>query len=824
MSHLLLRNKTTRLITALLLLCAMLLSACAGLPELPPLPGQSEGVEPTSAAEQPQSAPEATAEPTPEPTPEPYRTDVVLSELQAKNKATVTDADGEFSDWFELYNPGAESCDISGCYFSDDENEPMKWQLGELILAPGEYRVIYCSGKNRTEGEMHTSFRLSNNGDTLLFSSPEGQEIWRFTYEKCPADASLSISGESYETGYFPTPGWPNTEDGYERFVAANDRHGALVVNEAMTYNDSFHFHAGGFYDWVELRNVSGETINLSDYYVTDDNDEPMQFQLPAAVLRPGETYVVFCGEPLLATASCHAPFKLASSGDAFYIYRADGSLSDYVSLYGVPFNLSKGRVSDDSGFFFFSSPSPAAQNNGAWARRTAQRPESLTRTGVYNGVTGVDVELTGEGTIYYTLNGNLPDRASYVYNGPIHLTETTLIRAVSMTDGKLPSQTASFTYVINENHTLPVVCVALEPMKLDVLYNHNGHMEYDSHTEFYDTDGGSFSSDCMITLHGAASRSAWAKKSFKVVFRDRYGGDIRYDLFGQGITEFHSLNLRGGDSVTMKTFREPLSAEFAERVAVEDPYALDSRFCILYVNGKYYGIYSLREAYSNKYIESHTGSPEDLNTISRAPIRIEYQPELFQLHNFIISCDITNPDNYQYIADRVDLQSFAQWLLLETYFNNRDTAGNIRYFRGVQPDSKWRTMFFDLDISMENGNAVIWEVINPAESQIGRMLTNLLKSPDFKQLFLETASGMYNNGLGYELVLEIFDRMVTELEPEMNRNLNRWGEGRALYDANLTAQLARFNQARDDSWLKIVQDFSGADDETMARLFPPRG
>ena len=398
------------------------------------------------------------------------------------------------------------------------------------------------------------------------------------------------------------------------------------------------------------------------------------------------------------------------------------------------------------------------------------------------------------------------------------------MIRAASYADGKLRSETATFTYVINEYHTLPVVCIALEPMKLDVLYNHNGNMEYDSHTEFYDTDGGSFASDCMVTLHGAASRNVWDKKSFKVVFRDRYGGDIHYDLFGQGITEFHSLNLRGGDTVFMKTYREPLAAEFAERVAVTDPFALDSRFCLLYVNGNYYGIYSLREAYSNKYIESHTGSDEDLNTISRAPIKIEYQPELFQLHNFIISCDISDPENYNYIADRVDLQSMAQWLLLESYFNNRDTAGNIRYFRGVQPDSKWRTMFFDLDISMENENAYMWEITNPSESQIGRMYTNLLRSSEFRQLLLETASGMYKNGLSYEIALEILDRMTAELEPEMDRNLARWGESRVLMENNLAAQRRVFSPHRDASWLQVVQIATGADDETMAEYFPERG
>ena len=812
-------HRKTRKLLACVLLCAMigtmLLAGCSLPPETLENTPNAAPQESARPAESPDETP---SEPTPEPTPEPYRTDVVLSELQAANKATLPDGDGEFVDWIELYNPSAEPQELGGCYLSDDGNEPCKWRIPELTLQSGEYALIFCSKKDRTEGELHTNFKLSGDGDTLYLSSPEGAVLWQASYESCPDGASLCFEDGSVRTTYFCTPGWPNTDGGYESFCAANDDHGALVINEAATYNDNFYFHAGGYYDWVELKNVSNESIRLSDYYVTDDPDEPFAFQLPDTLLGPSQTYVVYCGEALLTTSSCHAPFKLNSKGDSFFVFRSDGSTSDYISLYGIPLNHSKGRIDGRSGFFLFPKQTPAAVNSGG-ARMISERPECVTPSGVYNGVSGVDVELSGEGTIYYTLNGNIPDTSSYVYKGPIHLTRTTLIRAVSVASGKLKSETASFTYVINENHDLPVVCFALEPMKLTVLHN-NGNMEYDSHTEFYDLDGGSFSSDCMITLHGAASRSVWAKKSFKVVFRDRYGGDINYDLFGQGITEFHSLNLRGGDSVTMKTFREPLSAEFAERVAVVDPLTLDSRFCVLYINGEYRGIYSLREAYSKKYVASHTGSDEDLSLISRSPIT---QQGMRELYNYIVSCNIHDPECYQYIADRFDMESVAQWLLLETYFNNRDTDGNIRYCVGNQPDGKWRTMFFDLDISMENGNAFIVEIINP-DSEPGRIMSKLLQSSEFRRVMLETASGLYKNGLSYELALEILDRMVDELSSEMPRNLNRWGESRQLFENNLAKQRSVFTPARDESWLQIVKLYTGADDETMAAYFPERG
>ena len=192
------------------------------------------------------------------------------------------------------------------------------------------------------------------------------------------------------------------------------------------------------------------------------------------------------------------------------------------------------------------------------------------------------------------------------------------------------------------------------------------------------------------------------------------------------------------------------------------------------------------------------------------------------ELYNYILACDISNPESYRYIADRMDMESLAQWLLLEVYFNNRDTDGNIRYFIGNQPDNKWRTMFFDLDISMENENAFIVEIITP-DSEIGRMLSKLLRAPEFRRVMLETASGLYKNGLSYELALEILDRMVDELSNEMPRNLRRWGESMQLYESNLYKQRAVFTQKRDDSWLEIVKIYTGASDEEMAAYFPER-
>jgi hypothetical protein len=56
---------------------------------------------------------------------------VVINELMAKNETYITDQEGKYEDWIELYNNSAEPFDISGYYISDKADRPDKFQIPE---------------------------------------------------------------------------------------------------------------------------------------------------------------------------------------------------------------------------------------------------------------------------------------------------------------------------------------------------------------------------------------------------------------------------------------------------------------------------------------------------------------------------------------------------------------------------------------------------------------------------------------------------------------------------------------------------------------------
>ena len=747
---------------------------------------------------------------------------VQITELMPANKSSLLDADGNFSDWIELCNVSGEACDLDGFYLSDDSDDLLKWRFPSVSLAPGERMIVFCSDKDRTDGELHTNFSISSAGETLYLTSPAGLPLWSFTYQSATDDQSIVIVDGLQSLSYTATPGYDNSPEGYEQFLSASDAHGALVINEAVLYNLDYYEQHHEYYDWVELKNCSDEPVNLADYYLTDSLNDPCQFPLPEETLQPGELYIVFCsGDVSLSTNHCtHAPFAISAEGEALYLFSSDGSLSDRMFIHDTPYGGSYGRLSDGSGFYYFDRPSPEKENREGY-RSIAALPETDVPQGVYNDIVELEVELLGEGQIYYTLDGSVPDLESQLYTEPLVLDQTTIIRAISVVDGKVDSDCASFSYFINEGHSLPVVSLVCEPADMfsagqgGIYANPAVDKEVDASVAFFGEEG-EFASDCAVTLHGASSRKMWQKKSFKLIFRSRYGGDLNYDVFQTGeITSFHSILLRGGGISSMHIVRDELGSEVADAVC-DSALALDTRYCVLYINGEYFGVYALREAYSEKYVADHTGSHEENVTIARAPVKFG---ELYELFEYIIHHDMTDPECYAYASDRLDMASLANWMALESYFNNFDIAGNIRYIKGDVPDSKWRLALFDLDISMTSVYAG-WEQVFQPGYQIGQVTNSLRKSPQFRQTVLECASTLYHNGLTDSYMLSVYDDIIAQIDPEMERDCLRWRNSLDLWNWNVQVQRSRFCPERTSWWLKSLSDEFDFSEEEMQTYF----
>src|SRR5262245_61831315 len=63
-----------------------------------------------------------------------------------------------------------------------------------------------------------------------------------------------------------------------------------LVISEFMATNDNFYFDGDGNpSDWIEVRNLGASTVNLSDYFLTDNDDSLQKWAMPAINLGAGQ-------------------------------------------------------------------------------------------------------------------------------------------------------------------------------------------------------------------------------------------------------------------------------------------------------------------------------------------------------------------------------------------------------------------------------------------------------------------------------------------------------------------------------------------------------
>src|SRR5688572_9922694 len=105
--------------------------------------------------------------------------DPVLSEFLASNETGLLDSDGDASDWIEVWNPGPTSVDLGGWHLTDDADDLARWTFPPVTLAPGQHLVVFASDKDRAAAgsELHTSFKLSKEGDYLALVRPDGVSV-----------------------------------------------------------------------------------------------------------------------------------------------------------------------------------------------------------------------------------------------------------------------------------------------------------------------------------------------------------------------------------------------------------------------------------------------------------------------------------------------------------------------------------------------------------------------------------------------------------------------------------------------------------------------
>ena len=143
---------------------------------------------------------------------------------------------------------------------------------------------------------------------------------------------------------------------------------GQLKINEILANNDTTHVDEAGEYDdWIEIYNTSGEDIDLSGMYLTDNSDSLTKWRFPfgGVMLEAGSYLLVWCDEGQ-EQGPLHTNFKLSSEGEFIALTAEDGvTIIDSITFDQQSADVSFGRTPDGSDqWMFLDEPSPGAPNS----------------------------------------------------------------------------------------------------------------------------------------------------------------------------------------------------------------------------------------------------------------------------------------------------------------------------------------------------------------------------------------------------------------------------------------------------------------------------
>lgn len=713
---------------------------------------------------------------------------VIISELMEKNRAVLRDEDGDFSDWIELHNVSGKAVSLSGWRISDKSGEP-GWTFPDVTIEPGEYLLVFASGKDKSGSELHTDFSLSGD-ETVYLLSPAGRVADQAACGGTEADVSMALGDDGeWAQSLYPTPGYENSAAGYEAFQETLSPAGALVISEVMVANTkTYYAGALGYCDWVELKNISDSDISLSGYCLSDSLKDLGKYALPDSVLAPGGTIIILCGADNDGSGAHNlASFSLNSACEQLYL-SCGGEIVDYAALRDIPYECSFGRMDGENGWFYFANPSPG-EANADGARRVSAKPVNLTPDGVFDGVGSVTVELSGNGTVRYTLDGSTPTEDSPEYTKPITVGSTGVVKAVCFEEGALPSRTLMLSYIINEGHSLPVVSLVSEDTaEFSQMYNGPVKgLELPASISLY-RGGDGFTAPCGVSLNGETSLIL-SKKNMSLRFRGSYGQEtLQYDIFGGGATEFTNLLLRAGQDQEQAIIRNELSQSLCEKAEM-DVINQRSIFCVLYVNGEYSGIYTLKEK-ANKYLYAAVAGV-DPGSVEVIEAPAGYGTEFYdQVLLFAYTHDMSLDENYEHLASLIDMDSLIDWLIMEGFCANTDiTSGNLRYCRSDQADGKWHFMFYDLDATFAAYGATYANLMSDygvEHIQVSSLIVPLMQNAVFKDRFLTRAAELLSDKLSNAAVINEINAMAEELSPEADRNFARYGKDHRGWEWNI--------------------------------------
>ena len=799
-----------------------------------------------------------------------------INEFMASNATTLCDSFGSYSDWIELYNSTDTDMDISGFGISDNLSQPMKYRFpdGTTIAAKG-YLVVFCSGNEGMQnGELHAPFGLRSYGEDVVIANRAGRIIDSYSFKNQETDVSMARipdgAGE-FQSNSQPSPGYPNTGAGYSAFDAANRLPlGGVYISEFGGSTGSVAT------DWVELHNSTGSAVSLAGYGLSNNPKNPAKWVFPDISIEPGEYLLLYAtgSADKAQKKNLKLNFCISSTGETLFFFDPGGKLIDKLSAGRMRSGQSYGRDGSDNRFYY-AEPTPGAQNGKGYEGIT-QLPAFSVTPGIYDNAVTVAI-TAGEGeTIRYTTDCTTPNASSEVYSGELSISKNSVIRAAAFRDGYLSGDVATATYLFRSdgvNHALPVVTLVTDPDNLwnsktgiyatgdqfdpdaasyaDTLQSATYYQAKFATEEQVDTiwekpaafslfdDNGKqvFTQNVGIRIAGSFGRGR-AQKGFNVIARKEYGkGSMEYPFFeNRPYTEYKAVVLRAGaQDQNRSKIRDELASGLLEGTDINILYQA-YRPTVLYLNGEYWGVYFMKEKRNRFFVAQHENTENNVDlAIGKGFKQRSYgdNSDWVSLYEYATSHDLSSAEAYAYVSERMDVDSFRDYMIAEIYNGNTDTY-NFQYYR--LKGGKWKFIFYDFCWGFQSpGHETLAFRMGKTPSDVcsAKLFAAMLQNKGWRDSFCRRFGELLNTAFAPERVSALIDELYGYVEPEIKREREKFNKdtfmGVKQPNTNLgtyegfqseISKLKDFAQRRPEELKRQLQSNLGLSDSYMKEVF----
>jgi hypothetical protein len=436
---------------------------------------------------------------------------------------------------------------------------------------------------------------------------------------------------------------------------------------------------------------------------------------------------------------------------------------------------------------------------------------------------------------LYYTLNGNYPNRNDNEFNKPITIDTVKTILFSLYRNDKATDTFYCGTYIVKFKSVLPIVNITIP--KVDLFDSTRGiyvgwmndemetfgnawkDIEKSAFFEYFPNETPELSQQVGLKIFGGMTRQN-REKSLRVIAKKKYGkGKFKYKVFPtKNIKSFNSLVLRtSGNDFNGTRFLDVMISSIAKDMNID---YLAYQPSVLFVNGEYWGIHNIREKSGKDYLEkNHDAKEDEIDLLLGEGYAEEGSSKDYKSFlNYLYKTPGTAEGFIDSVNKVIDVDNYINYSILQVYIVNPDSRGNVRYWRAKNLDNKFRWIYYDGDLSFYHYNhdflkdrlspiQTTW--FNPTWANI--ILRRLVENPKIRDRFISSYCFMLSTVFESDSLQKRINHFKNLIKPEIGRHVKRRGFNYSVssWESHVDRLLTFAKYRGDKAYLDIKSAFN---------------